>query len=166
MIIELPAHAPKTSAEAFAYIGKLGAGATVDDLKILALTEALGQRLYEDLAEGSDLPEVKAILLQNGREELLHAHRLSEAIEILTGEPFPIPPIDQNPVFTPLAPMPVTRASLNKLAQGEFGGQALYAAIASSFDDPRAVALLHLNGKEEVGHGDQLLKAASLLPAD
>lgn len=166
MIIDLPANAPRTSAEAFAFVGTLGNGATIDDLKILALTEALGQQLYEDLAAGTDLPDVQAILRQNGREELRHAHRLSQAIEILSGEPFAIPPIEQNPIFTPMGPMPVTRASLTKLAQGEFGGQALYEAIASSFDDPRAIALLHQNGKEEVGHGEQLLKAASLLPAD
>lgn len=166
MTITLPADAPKTSGEAFAYIGKLINGATIDDLKILALTEALGMQLYENLAEGTDLPDVKEMLRENGRDELKHAWRISEAIEILTGEPFPIPPIDQNPLFTPLAPMPVTRASLTKLSEGEFGGQALYKGIASSFDNPQAIALFLQNGKEEAHHGEQLLKAASLLPAD
>lgn len=166
MNMDLPSNMPKTSTEAFAYIGKLVNGATVDDLKILALTEALGKQLYEDLAEATDVPEVKEILLENGQEELRHAYRLSEAIEILTGKPFTIPPIDQNPLFTPLGPMPVTRASLNKLAEGEFGGQALYEGIASSFDNPRAIALFRLNGEEEAWHGKQLLKAASLLPPD
>jgi len=162
----LPRNAPKTTGEAFAYVGRLGKGATIDDLKILALTEAVGKELYDDLASRTELPEVRDILLGNGREELKHAHRVSEAIEILTGEPFPIPPIDENPVFTPLDPMPVTRASLTKLAEGEFGGKALYEGIASSFDDRRAVALLRLNREEEAGHGERLLEAVKLLPAD
>ncbi len=166
MNLELPSNAPKTSGEAFAYLGKLVNGATIDDLKILALTEAIGERLYEEMAEGTDVPEVKQILLNNGREELVHAHRVSEAIEILSGKPFVIPPIDQNPLYTSLGPLPVTRASLTKLAEGEFNGQALYAGVASSFDDPRAIALFHLNGTEEAGHGAQLLKAANLLPPD
>lgn len=166
MDIRLPANAPKTTAEAFAHVGGLGKGATTDDLKILALTEALGKELYDDLATRTDIPEVKDILLGNGREELRHAYRVSEAIQILTGEPFPIPPIDENPIFTPLDPMPVTRASLASLAEGEFGGKAMYEGLASSFDDPRAIALFRLNGDEEASHGDRLLKAAELMPAD
>lgn len=50
MLIELPADAPKTTAEAFAWLGKLANGATVDDLKILALIEAIGLKLYEEIA--------------------------------------------------------------------------------------------------------------------
>src|SRR3546814_6948630 len=101
---KLPPDAPKNTSEAFAYVNNLRNGATLDDLKILALTEALGKNLYDDLASGADDPKVKDLLLKNGREELAHAHRVSKAIEILSGEPFPIPPIAGNPLFTPIEP--------------------------------------------------------------
>lgn len=165
MDIRLPGNAPKTTDEAFAYIGRMGPDVTVDDLKILALVEAVGKELYACLAEGTDDPEVKALLLANGREELAHAHRVGKAIEILSGEAFPIPPIEDNPVYTPLAPMAVTRASLGKLAEGERSGEAMYERIAASFDDPDAIALFRLNGKEELEHGARLQRAADLLEA-
>lgn len=163
MDLELPADAPKTTGEAFAFVGKLGAGATVNDLKILALTEALGDELYASMADGTDNPQVKALLLANGREELAHAHRVGKAIEILTGQPFPIPPIAENPIYTPLGPRPVTRETLARLAEGEFAGEDLYDRIASSFDDAQAAALLRQNGREELEHGHRLKRAAELL---
>ena len=164
MVWTLPANAPKTSGEAFAYVGTLKDGCTVDGLKILALAEALGLELYKCLAEGTDHPEVKKLLLENGHEELKHGQRVAKALEILTGQPHPLPPIDKNPIYTPMDPMPVTRASLNKLSESEFGGEALYAGIAASFDNPEVIALFRLNGAEELGHGRRLQQAATLLP--
>jgi rubrerythrin len=165
MSYQLPAGAPKTTGEAFAYIGRLKDGATVEDLPILALAEALGKALYDDLASRADHPEVKKLLLENGREELAHAHRVSKAFTVLTGEHFAIPPIEDNPLYTALDPMPITKAALTALAEGEFGGEALYAGIAASFDNPEALALFRLNGKEELDHGARLMKAVALLPA-
>jgi rubrerythrin len=163
MTIELPENAPKTSQEAFAYVGAMGPNVTIDDLKILALTEALGLELYAKLAQGTENMAVRDLLLENGREELLHAERVSQAIEILTGQPFPIPPIDENPIYTPLPVAPLTREALQKLADAEYAGENLYAGVASSFDDAQAKALFLQNGKEEAGHGRRLAQAAELL---
>ena len=162
-MMDLPANTPTTTSDGFAYIAGLGKGANVGDLKILALVEAIGKQLYDDLSDAATQLEVKQILQANGREELKHAHRLSQAIELLTGQPFPIPDIAENPIYTPLPYMPVTREALEKLAQGEFGGEDLYANIAANFDHPEVVELLRLNGQEEVMHGTRLMEAAALL---
>ncbi|RYD84503.1 MAG: hypothetical protein EOP61_40030, partial [Sphingomonadales bacterium] len=46
-----PANMPTTTSEAFARIGALkDGGATIDDLKVLALVESIGKALYDDLA--------------------------------------------------------------------------------------------------------------------
>ena len=156
---------PKTTGEAFARIGAFkDGGVTVDDLKLLALAEAIGKALYDEMASRAPNVEVKALLERHGDEESRHGHRLSEAIEILTGEPFPIPPIEQIPFYTPLDPMPVTREALRGLAQGEFGGKDLYNGVASSFTDPRAIAIFNLNGDEEAEHGRALLAILDMLP--
>jgi rubrerythrin len=156
---------PKTTGEAFARIGAFrNGGVTIDDLKLLALAEAIGKALYDDLATRAPNAEVRAVLERHGREELRHGHRLSEAIEILTGEPFPIPPVEEIPFYTPLAPMPVTRESMKGLAEGEFSGKELYNGVASSFTDPTAIAIFNLNGDEEAEHGRRILSILELLP--
>ena len=85
MSLDLPADAPKTTNEAFAFIGRMGgdAGTTVDDLKILALTEALGKELYARIAKSFDDPEALALFRLNGKEELAHGRRLMAAAELL-----------------------------------------------------------------------------------
>lgn len=165
MAWQLPPHAPRSTGEAFAYVNGLKNGATVDDLKIMALVEAMGQQLYVDLAGGASDPEVKRLLLQNGREELGHAHRLVKVIRILTGEDFPLPPIEQNPVYTPLGDVPLTRQFLANVMAAEFDGENLYAGIASSFDNLEVKALLAQSGREEVEHGRRVEQAMALLPA-
>lgn len=164
MSLDLPADAPKTTRDAFAYLGKLVHGATIDDLKILALVEAVGQKLYEDIASRTEHPEAKKLLLANGREELGHAHRVSKAIEILTGKPFPIPAIEDNPLFTGITPMPITREAFEGLVKAEFSGGNLYDGVASSFDNAEAIALFKQNGKEEVLHGHRVQQALQFLP--
>ncbi len=163
MPINLPANAPKTTNEAFAYIGKLVHGANVEDLKILALVEAIGLKLYEEMASRADHPEVKQLLLANGREELGHAHRVSKAIEILSGKPFPIPAIEDNPLFTGITPTPISRAAFEGLVRAENSGGSLYDGIAASFDHPEVIALLKQNGREEVQHGQRLQQALHYL---
>ena len=132
-------------------------------MKILALVEAISLELYKNLADGTDNAEIKKLLLENGREELAHGHRVAKALKILTGKSYRIPPIEENPMFTPLDPMPVTRDSLSKLAEAELSGGDLYAGVAASFDNPDANALFRQNGKEEVGHGHRLMRAVELL---
>jgi len=162
MGMQLGPDAPTTSAEAFAYIQRLKDGATVDDLKVLALTEALGLELYEAMARKTDHPEAQALLRRAGREELGHAHRISKAIEILTGEAFPIPEIDAHPFYTPLD-TPITKESLLGIAKGEFAGEDLYKGVASRFTDPDVLKLLALNGQEERQHGERLHQVVELL---
>ncbi len=163
MPVDLPANAPKTTQEAFAYIGKLVNGATVDDLKILALVEAIGLKLYEEMASRAPHAEVKKLLLANGREELGHAHRVSKAIEILSGEPFPIPAIEDNPIFTGITPTPISRAAFEGLVRAENSGGGLYDGIAAGFDNAEVIALLKQNGREEVQHGQRLQQALQYL---
>jgi hypothetical protein len=80
----LPAEIPGDFGSAIALLGqrqRLG----VEDMKLMILLETAGDPLYQKLAELVDHPEAKALLQQNGREETAHAHRLKNAIEILTG---------------------------------------------------------------------------------
>ena len=163
MAWQLPEGAPKTTSEAFAYIGGLSKGATLDDVRILAMVEAIGKELYDELASRTENPEAAELLRQNGREELLHAHRCAQAVEILSGTPFPIPPLSEIPFFTPLSPMPVTKAAMAGLAEAELAGGDLYAGIAASFDNPEAKALFAQNGREELEHGQRLQRVAELL---
>lgn len=161
---QLPPHAPKNTMEAFAYVSGLSKGADLDDLRILALTEALGKALYDDLADRAENPEVQKLLRANGDDELSHAYRAAKALEILTGEPFVIPPIEENPIYSPIAPMPLTKAALGSLAEAELAGEDLYAGIAASFDNAEVKALFAQSGREEVEHGHRLMRVAELLP--
>ena len=65
----IPNGAPQSLGEAFAHINALSVP-SVDDLKVMVLIEAAGQPLYEASAEGSDHEEVKALLIENGHEEM------------------------------------------------------------------------------------------------
>ena len=164
MSVQLGPGAPTNSGEAFLYVRRLrDEGANVDDLKVLALAEAIGLELYEDLARKTDNPEAQALLRQSGREEMIHAHRISQVIEILSGEAFPIPAIEDHPFYTPMDTGPLTREALEKLAQGEFAGEDLYKGVASRIDHPEALKLLAQNGKEELDHGARIQKVVALL---
>lgn len=162
--IELPADAPQTLGEAFAQIGKVTAP-TVLDMKVMVLTEAAAMALYYRTAELTDDPRVKDLLQKNGREEMLHAHRAMLAIKVVSGEDFYAPMPEDNPYLAggtfPLGEM--TKAGLEKLAQGEFGGEKLYEVWAANTPNQEAARLFRLNGGEERDHGNRLLEAAALL---
>ena len=161
----LPAGAPNTMNEAFAYIASLDSP-SVDDLKLMVMLEALGKDLYDDMASGVEDEGVRALLHKNGREELAHAHRVSRAIGAMTGTDYPVPERDENPLLAEAQkPRGVTRDMLLALAQSEFGGEALYERWASHCDNGEAAALFRQNGREEAGHGARLQQAAALLPA-
>ena len=99
MMINLPDDAPKTLGEAFARINSVTAP-TITDLKVMVLVEAAGQTLYEKSAEGATDPRVKALLIENGHEEMKHARRAAEVVKLLTGEEFPAPDAADNPYLT------------------------------------------------------------------
>lgn len=162
----LPTEAPQTLGEAFAHIGKVTAP-TVLDMKVMVLVEAASMTLYYKTAEGTEDPAVAALLQRNGREEMLHAQRVSLAIKAISGEDFPPPVAADNPYLragaAPFAEM--TPEALTKIAQGEFGGEALYELWASNIENAEAAERFRANGKEETDHGNRLLEAAALLAA-
>ncbi len=163
--MQLPEGAPATLNEAFAHIYTV-TKPTITDLKVMVLVEAAGLALYEATAQATDNEAVRALLRHNGREELAHAHRVSKAIKAMTGEDFLPPAGEDNPYLKgPIPSTPVTREGLEKTAQAEFGGDALYAKWADETDNEEAATLFRLNGKEESDHGNRLLEAAALLAA-
>lgn len=159
----IPQGAPQSLGEAFAHINALTAP-SLTDLKVMVLIEAAGQTLYEVSAEGSDHEGVKALLIENGHEEMKHARRVSAAIKLLSGEDFPPPTASENPYLTGDIPRAtLTAEGLKKTAEAEFAGDRLYTSWADSLDNQEAAALLRLNAREESDHGNRLLKAATLL---
>lgn len=165
-VTTLPAGAPATLRDAFAHIGTVTAP-TVLDMKVMVLTEAAAMALYYKTAEGTDVTGIVDLLQANGREEMLHAERVSAAIKAVSGEDFLPPQPADNPYLQDgLAPFaPITREALTGLAQGEFGGEKLYETWAANTANADAAALFLLNGKEETDHGNRLLAAAALVPA-
>ena len=165
MTTQLPAGAPPSLGEAFAYINGVTAP-TLDDLKVMVLLEAAGLDLYRGISAGSDDPAVVALLEHNGREELAHSHRVAKAILAISGEAFPPPEPSDNPYLGgPMLDVPLTPEGLRGLAQSEFGGEMLYERWAASTSNEEAARLFRLNGKEEAEHGGRLLEAAALLEA-
>ena len=164
-MIAIPEGAPTTLGAAFAHIGQVTAP-TIMDMKVMVLVEAAGLTLYEKSAEVADHPGVKALLIENGHEEMKHARRVAEAIKVITGEDFPAPDAANNPYLTGHIPVAaITPEGLKATAQTEYNGDAMYERWAASLDNAEAAALFRLNGKEESDHGDRLMKAAALLEA-
>ena len=161
----LPAGAPQTIGAAFGHINAVTAP-TILDLKVMVLVEAAAERLYHTSADGADHPGVRALLIENGHEEMKHAHRISAAIKALTGEDFPPPAAADNPYLSAHIPTAkLTPEGLRAQAQTEFAGDALYGQWADSIGHEEAAALFRLNGAEESDHGNRLLQAAALLEA-
>lgn len=163
-MIQLPEGAPPTIRDAFAHLGTVTAP-TLLDLKVMVLVEAASQELYRSSAQGTDNPEVIELLHANAREEFLHGTRVASAIEAISGEKFPAPAAEDNPYLAEGA-FPIvelTPEALRNLANLEFGGDDLYEGWAATLSNPEAARLLRLNGKEEVNHGNRLLRAAEIL---
>ena len=127
----LPADLPADFGAAFARLSALST-LEVEDMKLMILLETAGEPLYEMLAAGVELEAAKTLLLENGREETAHAHRLKQAIEILTGEPYEIPSLDENPYAEPPAMGEVTAELLRGLFQAEFGVDTIYQGYAEN----------------------------------
>jgi rubrerythrin len=135
-----------------------------EDLKVLALIEAAGKSSYAARVRGAPNDEVRAILAQNGREEVGHAVRLRRVIKLMYGEDFAIPRDEDNRFVTAAdAVEAVTEEILERLAQGEILGGNFYDSWASNVDHEEAAQLLRQNGAEERRHADRLRQAASLL---
>ena len=161
----IPEGAPATLGEAFAHIGTV-TSPTILDMKVMVLVEAAAERLYHATAETAPNAEVRQLLIENGHEEMKHAHRVAAAIKAMTGEDFPAPPAEENPYLTGHIPTtPMNAEAMRKQAEGEFGGDAMYAMWADAVGHAEAAALFRANGAEETDHGNRLMKAAAILEA-
>ncbi len=151
-----------------AALAKLSALPTmgVEDMKLMILLETAGEPLYNALAAGIEPIEAQALLRQNGREETAHAERLKQAIEILTGQPYEIPSLDENPYGKPPALGEVTPALLEALVEAEVGGDALYQGYADHEDNEKVAKLLRQNGREEKRHSKRVKQVIKLLKAE
>jgi len=135
----------------------------IDDMKLMILLETAGEPLYAMLAERVGNGEAADLLRRNGREETAHAHRLKKAIEILTGAPFEIPPLSENPYASPPDIGPITRELLAALCQGEADGDASYGRYADAEANAEVAALLRQNGREELRHGERVARVMELV---
>lgn len=151
----LPANPPADFVAALAHLTSRER-LDLEDMKLMILLECAGEPLYQRLAELVDDPASQQLLRQNGREETAHAHRLGRAIEILTGEPFEIPSLEQNPYAAPPAVEKVDAAVLEGVAAGERSGDLSYQRYADHEPNPEVAELLRQNGREESRHGQRV----------
>ena len=135
----------------------------VEDMKLMILLEMAGEPLYARLAELVEPAEAKELLLQNGREETAHAHRLKRAIEKKTGAVFVLPTLAQNPYATPPAFPAVDAALLAGVQQGETAGDVAYQGYADHEPDPEIAEWLRQSGREELRHRDRVGKVIEIL---
>lgn len=129
---------------------------TVDDLKLMVLLECSGGPFYDALADSVGDEESAALLRQNGKEEIAHAHRMKKAIEILSGEPYEIPSLAENPYGTPMVPSECSPDFLEMLRGIEFNGDATYNVWADNEPNEEVAQLMRQNGKEETRHGERV----------
>ena len=135
----------------------------VEDMKLMILLEMAGEPLYAKLAALVEPPEAKELLLQNGREETAHAHRLKRAIEKKTGAAFVLPTLAENPYATPPAFPVVDAALLAGVQQGESAGDAAYQGYADNEPDPEIAEWLRQSGREELRHRERVGRVIEIL---
>lgn len=158
----LPANAPDSFESALERLASV-ATPDLDDFKLMVYLEAGGQGFYAGLADSAPSDAIKELLEKSGREELAHAHRVSRVIEKLSGEAFGVPEPADNPYHAPPQGLAITADLLKTIAEGEYGGEALYEGWAASLDDDEAAKLLRQNGKEERMHGERAEEIIGLL---
>ena len=160
----LPADLPPDFGAALAKLSELPKMG-VEDMKLMILLETAGDPLYHALAAGVEPLEAKALLRQNGREETAHAERLKQAIEILTGQPYEIPSLEENPYAKPTTIGSVSIELLEGLVEAEIGGDTLYQGYADNEENEKVAKLLRQNGREEKRHGKRVKQVIKLLKA-
>ena len=162
MASNLPETIPADFMAAITYLDgmdKLG----VEEMKLMVLLETSGDPLYQKLASLAPEGEARDLLLENGREETAHAHRLKRAIEIATGEPYEIPLMSENPYSEPPPFSELTPDLLAGFVAGEKNGDAGYQKWADNEPNPEIAKLLRLNGREETRHGKRVARVAEIL---
>lgn len=158
----LPANLPSDFGAAISLLGQRER-LDVEDMKLMILLETAGDPLYQKLASLVEHPEAKALLEQNGREETAHAHRLKNAIEILTGEPYEIPSLEQNPYAEAPPFTEVNAALLAGVQAGENAGDDMYQRYADHEPNEKVAELLRQNGREETRHGERVSQVIALI---
>jgi len=135
----------------------------IEDMKLMILLETAGEPLYAKLAALAPNAEAADLLNRNGREETAHAHRLKKAIELLTGAPFEIPPLEANPYADPIAVGELSVELLEAFRAGETAGDESYQRYADAESNPEVAALLRQNGREETRHGERVGRVIEIL---
>jgi rubrerythrin len=158
----IPAGRPTNMYEAFAYIGSVEEP-TLDDFRLMVLLEAAGKSMYDDLADDVESPELKAMLRECGHEEWLHAERMSRAVEILSGVPYPVPAEGENPYLVGWVKPRLTRELTDSLAKAEAGGEAMYGGWAAQCGNAEVAALFRQSGREETDHARRLERISAQL---
>lgn len=158
---KLPSYMPENAGEAFKHINAV-TKPTIDDLKLMVYLEASGQVAYGELAASAPNRAVATLLEANGREEVAHAHRVANAIRVLTGEAFGVPAAAENPYAKPLG-RKLDRTILEYLVAAENNGKTLYDTWADNTANQEAAALFRQNGIEEAKHGARAQEAIGLM---
>jgi rubrerythrin len=159
---KLPAHLPQTVDGAAAHIYAVTTP-SADDLKVMVCLEAAGQGFYGAYAEVAPNDEVRAVFDKNGQEELGHAHRVSRALKLLYDVDFAVPEPKDNPYYAWPKDVVLSKEMIGGIAHSELAGDALYDLWATNLGHEEAGRLLRLNGREEKGHGERMLRAANML---
>ena len=158
----LPDHLPQTVDGAAAHIYAV-TKPTVDDLTVMLYLEAAGEGFYASFAEAAPNEEVRAVFKKNGQEEVGHAHRVSRALKLLYDVDFAVPEPADNPYYARPSGVALSREMIEDIAKRELAGDALYDLWATNLGHEEAGRLLRLNGREEKGHGERMMRAATLL---
>lgn len=161
---DLPKDAPADFMSAIAWInGKKRL--ELEDLKVMILIECAGEPLYYGMADAVGNEEAAELLRKNGREETAHAHRLKQAIEILTGVPHEIPSLADNPYANLPSLGPISGDVLAGVVAAEKSGDVSYHRFAHNEPNEEVAALLRQNGREETGHAKRVTQVMRLLSA-
>ena len=164
MTASLPVEVPPDFGSAFQKLMSVDR-LDVEDMKLMILLETAGDPLYQKLAELAPNQEAEELLRTHGREETAHAHRRKRAIEILTGEPYGLPSLDENPYAQP-PPFPELSAGLLRGVVGaEKDGDAIYQRYANHEPNAQVAELLRQNGREELRHGERVERVIEILEA-
>jgi rubrerythrin len=162
----LPPDYPSDISGAFGVL-KTRKSLSLDDMRVLAVIEAAGEEFYVRIARGVRNPEAAALLIQNGREERGHAHRLLKAIVAAGGEPFELPAARDNPFIASLPhELPATVEFIRSLESGEQNGDRIYQAWADAAANDEVAKVLRQNGREETHHAERDAQVIRLLAAN
>ncbi len=134
----------------------------VDDLKLMVLLKAGSGPFYDELAELAPSRVAKALLLRNGVEERIQAHRLKRAIEIITGEPYTIPVLTENP-FAKLEVPACSETILEVVEMLEREGNAHLERWADKEPNSQVAMILAQSACEDHLHGERVRQVIAIL---